>query len=328
MCALLFRLPLRAVFVGVVLAAAGSVPADPLNEEPVRPLPSVSSLKLDAGKVRLGGRLFVDVRLSGDNSVHCGSCHRMDHGGADRARLSAGAGGQTGRVNAPTVFNSGLNFRQFWDGRAASLEESIDITVQSPREMGSSWPQLLERLRKDHDLVEAFAQAYPGQGMQAASVRDALATYLRSLLTPSPFDRYLAGDMWAIDAEQRLGYRLFKSYGCASCHQGVNLGGNMYQKLGLFRDYYKDHPVQDSADLGRFNVTGRAQDRYVFKVPSLRNVALTAPYFHDGSIPTLESAVAIMLYYQAGGIIDGRDVRYIARFLESLTGTPPAAPRP
>lgn len=286
--------------------------------EAITPLPQ--SIRLDAGKVALGNRLFHDKRLSQDNSLACAGCHDLSKGGVDGRQHSAGIRGQEGTINAPSVFNSGFNFKQFWDGRAATLEDQIDEPVNNPRELGSNWPEVIAKLRQDPQLAAAFAKIYP-DGIQAANVKDAIATFERSLITPnSRFDRFLKGDRNVMTADEIRGYQLFKSYGCVSCHQGVNIGGNMFARLGVMRDYFKDRGHVTQADHGRFNVTGVPEHTHVFKVPSLRNVALTAPYFHDGSQQTLEQAVATMGKYQLNVTIPPRDIALIVHFLRTLTG--------
>jgi cytochrome c peroxidase len=286
--------------------------------EPISPLPR--NVVLPADKVSLGERLFHETRLSGDDTVSCATCHDLTRGGTDRRKFSLGVDGKIGTINAPTVFNSGFNFVQFWDGRAASLEDQVAGPIHNPLEMASTWDQVLAKLRAEDAYRTRFADIYP-DGITAANVADAIATFERSLVTPgSPFDRYLLGDSKALTADQREGYRRFKDLGCPSCHQGVNIGGNLFQRFGVMSDYFAGKS-QTSADLGRYNVTGREEDRHVFKVPSLRNVALTPPYFHDGSAATLEDAVAVMGRVQLGRELSSNDTRLIAAFLRSLTGT-------
>ena len=285
--------------------------------EPIHPLPKV---KLDPAKVDLGRRLFHDPRLSRDDSLSCASCHHLDKGGDDQQRVSTGVGGAQGRINAPTVLNSGFNFSQFWDGRAASLEEQIDGPVEEPIEMGSKWSDVIAKLRQDPGYQSAFTTLYPGDGIQRHTIKDAIATFERSLVTPSRFDKYLLGDADAISADEKKGYGLFKSYGCVACHQGANIGGNMYQYFGVMGNYFEDRGNITEADYGRYNVTGKEKDRFKFRVPSLRNVALTAPYFHDGSAQTLHEAVAVMAKYQLGRNLPDQDLNLIVTFLESLTG--------
>lgn len=284
--------------------------------EPIQPLPAV---KLDQSKVELGRLLFHETRFSRDNTLSCASCHDLNQGGVDRQRVSTGVGGGKGGINSPTVLNSGFNFRQFWDGRAASLEEQADGPVHNSLELASNWPDIIKKLRQDPDYPRLFAALYP-EGITSHAIKDAIVTFERSLVTPSRFDRYLRGDTKAITAQEQQGYALFKSYGCVACHQGVNIGGNMYQYFGVMGNYFQDRGNITPADYGRFNVTGKEEDRFLFKVPSLRNVALTPPYFHDGSAETLDAAVAVMAKYQLGRVLPDSDRALIVQFLQSLTG--------
>ncbi len=296
--------------------AAASEPSKGL--EPISPLPR--TIDLPAAKLSLGERLFRDTRLSRDDTIACSTCHDLNQGGTDRRQFSKGVGGTVGSINAPTVFNSGFNFVQFWDGRAATLEEQAAGPINNPIEMASNWEQVLTKLRADAGYRADFARIYP-DGLTAINVADAIATFERSLVTPdSPFDRYLRGDTNALTADEREGYRRFKDYGCSSCHQGVNIGGNLFQQFGVMGDYFAGKRALTDADQGRYNVTRREEDRHVFKVPGLRNVALTAPYFHDGSAQTLEDAVAIMGRFQLGRELSDEDRRLIVAFLHTLTG--------
>lgn len=298
------------------LAAAGPLSAQ-LADEPIKPLPV--KLDLDGRKVALGKRLFHDKRLSKDNSLACAGCHELSNGGVDGRQFAVGVGGQVGPINAPTVLNSGFNFRQFWNGRAESLEEQAEGPVHNPKEMGSNWKEVVAKLGKDKPLVDQFRAIY-GDGLHPRNIQDAIATFERSLVTQSRFDQYLRGEFKAINEDEKKGYELFKNYGCVACHQGVNVGGNMYQTFGVLGNYFQDRGNITDADLGRYNVTKRAQDRFVFKVPSLRNVELTAPYFHDGSAKTLNHAVDVMFRYQLGRTAPDADKALIVAFLKSLTG--------
>lgn len=302
-----------------LVAALGFVPPAQAAQpnEPLWPLPP--TVQLDVRKVDLGRQLFVDVRFAQDDSVSCASCHDFRHGGADPRFRSVGAHGALSGANAPSVFNSGFNFRQTWNGSAASLEEFLDRLIKNPKVFDSNWDEVLGKLRRDASLAARFAAIYP-DGITRANVIDATATYTRSLVTPSRFDRYLRGDAQAISADELQGYMKFKRYGCVACHQGINVGGNMFQKFGVMGDYFAQRGNVTPADQGRFAVTARESDRHVFKVPSLRNVALTAPYFHDGSAPTLEAAVEVMFRYQLGRTAPKEDKALIVKFLGTLTG--------
>ncbi|QZI68101.1 c-type cytochrome [Pseudomonas protegens] len=304
------------LFWAMAAVAAPAFPA-PLDE-PLKPLPAVPVL--DPQRVELGRRLFNEPRLSLDHSLSCASCHRLDQGGADAQVKSLGIKGQRSQVNTPSVFNAALNFRQFWDGRVDTLQAQIDNVVQSPTEMGNNWPNLLRPLNADASYRQAFGALYP-DAITAANVQDALTSYERTLLSAgSRFDQYLQGNTEILSQEEKYGYQRFKDYGCIACHQGVNIGGNMFQKFGVMNDYFADRGNPTDADLGRFLITGDEQDRNVFKVPSLRNVAVTAPYFHDGSATTLEQAVEVMFKYQLGRTPNPQDTRLIVKFLQTLTG--------
>jgi cytochrome c peroxidase len=317
------------ILLAVMLAVASCTPvlaADGVRTEPILPLPR--SVALDQEKVALGERLFHDKRLSADNSISCAHCHELATGGTDQLPRSKGVGGALGIIKAPTVYNSGFNIAQFWDGRAPSLEQQVEGPLENPLEMGSSWEQVVGRLRSDPDMVRAFQDVFDGP-VSAERIKEAIAEFQRSLITAdSPFDRWLRGDEDAISLEQREGYLLFKSYGCVSCHQGVNVGGNMFGYMGAIGDYFRDRggPVT-TADLGRYNVTWLEEDRHSFKVPSLRLAAINPPYFHDGSAKTLDDAIRAMGRYQLGREIADEHVQAIGVFLQSLVGEHPRLQR-
>jgi cytochrome c peroxidase len=274
----------------------------------------------DTAKVALGERLFHDVRLSHHEAMACATCHPLTRGGADGLSHTVPATGSPLLRNTPTVFNVAFNFAYNWDGAIPTLEAQAERALLNPVGMQTTWAELLTTLRADPGYVMAFRTAYP-DGLTRANVLDALVTYERSLITPNArFDRYLRGDREALTAEEQRGYQLFKAYGCIACHQGVNVGGNLFQKFGIFQDPVAPRRPGAAADLGRFLVTGAARDREVFRVPSLRNVALTAPYFHDGRAPTLEHAVITMARVQLGRTLTGEESGVIVQFLHSLTG--------
>src|SRR5262249_47092835 len=304
------------IAVAAAFAAAHPARAQMLDE-PIKPLPQ--KLDLDARKVGLGKHLSNDNRLSKDNSLSCASCHDVAKGGVDGQQFATGIKGQVGPINTPTVLNSGFNSRWCWNGRAATLEEQAAGPAHNPGEMGSNWPEVLGKLGQDAKMVALFKGVY-ADGLQPRNIQDSIATFERSLVTPSRFDRYLRGETNAITEDEKRGYQLFKNYGCVACHQGVNVGGNMYQTFGVLGNYFKDRGDITEADLARYSVPKTDLDRYAFKVPSLRNVALTAPYFHDGSAPTLEAAVEIMFRYQLGRPAPAADKASIISFLKSLTG--------
>ena len=296
-------------------SVADASPAISLSGEPIQPLALPANL--DAAKVRLGRELFHEPRLSVDSSVSCASCHDLRTGGIDRRTVSEGIYHRHGTRNAPSVFNVGLNYRQFWDGRAASLEAQVDGPLQDQNEMGSTWRDALAKLRQDAHYTSEFHACYP-EGIEPETVRDAIATFERSLVTPdSRFDRFLRGEKTAISATELTGYRLFKSLGCVSCHQGRNVGGGMMQPFGALQS-----PDMRGTGSGANETVARENPQEtLYKVPSLRNVARTAPYFHDGSIDSLPRAVRIMSDAQLCRHLSDEEVRQIVAFLQTLTGT-------
>jgi len=295
-----------------------SAMAAPLLDEPIQPIPL--TLKQDPARAEIGRLLFRDTRLSGNGRVSCASCHDLSKGGGDGRDRSVGLNGGLTSVNAPTVLNAALNFKQFWNGRAESLEAQADHVMQNPVEMGSKWEEVVQKVSQDPKYKSAFSAAYK-DGVTKVNIQNAIATFERTLITPnSRFDKYLRGDANAISAAEKTGYAKFKQYGCVACHQGVNVGGNMFQKFGVMGDYLAKRGNPTQADLGRYLVTKVESDKYVFKVPSLRNIALTAPYFHDASAKTLDEAVDIMFRYQLGRVASREDRESIIRFLNTLTG--------
>ena len=289
----------------------------PRTREPIRP---IEEIDVDLEKVALGRALFHDPRLSKDDTTACVSCHDLANGGDDGLRVSVGTGGQAGTINSPTVFNTGLNFKQFWDGRADTLEEQIDGPVQSPIELGSLWPEVIAKLHAHESYPARFTALYP-DGINRKNVKNALAEFMKSLTTPnSRFDQWLRGDDDALTALEERGYTLFKLYGCVSCHQGANVGGNMFQVFGVLNNYFEKRGNITDADLGRYNITADPLDRHAFKVPSLRVAALTAPYLHDGSAATLRDAVDAMFEFQLGRSAPDADKVAIVAFIETLAG--------
>jgi len=306
------------ILLAVCLIFGGQSLAGARNE-PISPLPLEQ--ELSPGLVALGDRLFHDTRLSQDNSISCASCHQLSTGGTDRLARSTGVGGALGGIKAPTVYNSGFNFVQFWDGRAETLEEQAAGPVHNPLEMASNWREVISKLTTDPKMVETFTALFP-DGITEENIVRSIAEFERSLVTAgSRFDRWLRGDDKAINELELQGYQLFKSYGCVSCHQGVNVGGNLYAYMGAMGDYFSDRGSKiTEADFGRFNVTRKDEDKYFFKVPSLRLAAINAPYFHDGSVANLDEAVQIMGRYQLGREIPVHEIDAIVAFLHSLVG--------
>ena len=268
-------------------------------KEPITPVPGAHAT--DPLKVRLGERLFEDTRLSHDNSRSCSSCHDLGANGAGRNRHDIGLDGAGLPLNTPTVFNSVLNFRLGWEGKFRTLEADALASLESPRIMGSSTSEVLEKLKADPGIRGEFVTVY-GRGPDIATVLDALAAFERTLVTPgSRFDQWLSGDATALSEDELNGYRSFKSLGCISCHQGVNIGGNLFQRHGIFRPLASPLPE-------------------ILRVPSLRNVATTPPYFHDGSAPTLDDAVRKMGAAQLNATLTDQQVKAIVAFLQTLTG--------
>lgn len=288
------------------------------SEEPIKPIPL--NISLDQNKVSLGEKLFQDVRLSGDKQISCLSCHSFSLGGTDRRVYSIGVNKIIGEINTPTVFNASFNFRLNWNGKFENLTEHLDRLLTNPQRMDVQWEESLQEFKKVPDYVKRFDQIY-ADGLTPNNIINALAIYVQSLYTPNArIDKFLRGDRQALTTVEKEGYQLFKAYGCVSCHQGINIGGNMFQRFGTLGDYFADRGNITPADFGRFNVTKDEADRYVFRVPSLRNVALTPPYFHDGSAQTLEQAIAIMTKYQLGRPLSKEQTNSIAQFLRTLTG--------
>ena len=288
--------------------------------EPVRPI--IPSQDIDERKAELGFALFHDPRLSVDNTVSCASCHALDMGGVDNHQYSHGVEERLGGVNAPTVYNAVYNFVQFWDGRAKTLAEQAAGPPLNPMEMASeSFDEIIAKLQQDETYAKAFAELYP-EGITEATITNAIEEFERTLVTPnSQFDKWLLGDDNALTAEELRGYELFKENSCATCHAGVNLGGESYELMGLRRHYFNERGLElTDEDNGRYKQTQEERDRHRFKVPGLRNVELTWPYYHDGSRATLEEAVRDMALYQCDVELAEDDVRDIVAFLRTLTG--------
>ncbi len=271
-------------------------------------------------RVDLGRMLFFDPRLSKAGDISCNSCHQLTNYGVDNQPTSAGHEDRRGTRNSPTVYNAALHESQFWDGRASSLIEQIRIQVLNPAEMAMpSEGFVVAVLATIPGYVEKFQAAFP-QGDPALSFENmaaAIASFEQGLLTPDRFDAFMKGELNALSDPELNGLETFIEIGCASCHSGPALGGNMFRKMGLVEPY-------PSEDQGRFAITGNDDDRHVFKVPGLRNVAKTAPYLHDGSVTRLVDSVHLMARHQLGLELSDADAASISMFLESLTGTPDA----
>lgn len=297
--------------------------ADQFADEPIQPVPE--TLPVDEKKVALGKKLFFEKRLSGDNTLTCASCHDLKKGGVDNLVTATGIHGQKGPINVPTVYNSVFNQTQFWDGRASNLMAQAAGPVMNPLEMGSkNWDEVAAKLHQDPSYAQDFINTYNSPEINQATITQAIAEYEKTLITPdSPFDMYLKGIESAITTQEKHGYQIFKNIGCASCHNGVGVGGTAFAKMGLQSDFFQDRLNKSltNADFGRFNFTHNQNDQFFFKIPLLRNIALTAPYFHDGSAKTLREAVIEMVKYQTPyHKIPDQDVDDIVAFLKTLTG--------
>lgn len=303
----------RALFMTLVAFNICNAQTSINQDRMITPLPT--SIPYDKEKAMLGKQLYMDTSLSKDGKVSCNTCHDLKRYGVDNEIFSIGADGVLDEpFNSPTTFNSVFNFVQFWDGKAKNLAEQAKNPFINPKEMAlKDEAEVVKRVEANAKYKASFDKIYGEITMQ--NITDAIAEFEKTLITPNaPFDRYLNGDKNAISSQAKRGWEAFKSNGCVACHQGQNIGGTMYQKIGIFEPY----PNQEN--LGRYEITKIESDKMVFKVPSLRNVAKTAPYYHDGSIPTLDACVQFMAYYQLGRFLDQQTVDDIVAFLESLTG--------
>jgi len=275
-------------------------------------------------KVALGRQLYFEKRLSKNHDISCNTCHALDGYGVDTrpdSKTSRGHNGQYGGRSSPSVYNAALHVAQFWDGRAADVEAQAKGPILNPVEMAMpNEAAVIAVLKSIPDYAPMFAAAFPGaaDAITYDNLAEAIGAFERKLVTPAPFDRFIGGDATALNDQAQAGLSLFIDAGCIACHMGVGLGGALYQKLGLLKPY----PSQDQ---GRFDVTKNEADRFFFKVPSLRNIEHTAPYLHDGSIPTLEQAVVMMAEYQTPkGTLSAIETAQLVAFLSSLTGQAPA----
>jgi cytochrome c peroxidase len=288
-----------------------------VGAELITPIPF--SMPYDTAKAALGEKLFFDTSLSADGSVSCNSCHDLRTSGTDNVESSFGVGGKKGQINSPTVYNSVFNFVQFWNGRAKDLREQAKGPILNPIEMANTKEGVVASLAKNKAYVAEFGKLYK-DGITFNNIADAIAEFEKTLITPnSKFDNYLKGDKNAMNRQEKEGYELFQNKGCISCHNGVNLGGNMFQKIGVMVEYKDPKAIN-----GRFDVSKKDSDKNMFKVPTLRNVELTAPYFHNGLVKDLKEAVILMGYHQLGIRLKEEEVDKIVAFLKTLTGKKPA----
>jgi len=300
------KLKMVAIVLFLVISTAQTALA--INVEPIGIIKEDADINKD--KAKLGKALFFDTRLTKSGDISCNTCHLLDKHGIDHVPASLNA--KFSKRNSPTVYNSRFNFKQLWDGRAEDLSHQLD------KLSFVDWDNFLVEVKKDGKIAPQFKDVF-GEEATVAFIKDAIVEYEKTLITPnSPFDKYLQGDKNAINSKAKAGYALFKSYGCVACHQGVNVGGNIFQKFGVIKDI--NLRSQPTDDLGRFNVTKNEWDKFVFKVPSLRLAVHTAPYFHDGSVETIEEAVNIMIEFQLQRTVPEEERDKIVEFLKTLPG--------
>ena len=302
------------------LLATARATFKPIPETP----PAVPGVEATADRVELGKMLYFEPRLSELHTISCNSCHIVGLGGVDMMETSLGHRWQHGGRNAPTVLNAVFNTAQFWDGRAKDLEQQAGGPMVNPVEMATTHQHVGEQLSGIPGYVAMFQKAFPedSEPLNIKNVEDAIALFEATLITPNaPFDRYLKGDENALTAEQKEGLRLFMDNGCSGCHNGINVGGGMYAPFGVVERPGADILPPD--DKGRFQVTKTVEDEYVFKVPTLRNIALTPPYFHSGKSWDLRQAVGVMGASQLGIQLTDDQVDKITAFLHGLTGEQP-----
>ncbi len=297
--------------------ALASALSPAMAEEPIQPIkPYVSK---EPALVELGKKLFFDPRLSKSGFISCNSCHNLSMGGSDNLKTSIGHNWQQGPINAPTVLNSSLNVAQFWDGRAMTLQDQAGGPIANPGEMAFTHALAIELLKSIPGYVSEFKTVFGKDDLTIGEVTKAIAEFEETLVTPnSRFDKWLSGDKKALSADELAGYELFKDSGCTACHNGAAAGGNTFQKMGVVEPYTSTSPAE-----GRVAVTKEEADRFNFKVPTLRNVELTYPYFHDGEAETLTEAVDVMGRIQLGKKFSDKENAQIVAFLKTLTGDQP-----
>jgi cytochrome c peroxidase len=306
---------LRIVTASVLLAGV-SLTWAAINE-PIKPV--VAAKVANPALVELGKKLFFDPRLSKSGFISCNSCHNLSMGGTDNIKTSIGHNWNEGPINAPTVLNSSLNLAQFWDGRAKDLQAQAGGPIANPGEMGFTHALAVDVLQSIPGYVVDFKKAFGKDKVTIEEVTKAIAAFEETLVTPnSRFDKWLKGDKKALSADELAGYKLFKDSGCVACHNGAAVGGNSYQKMGVVEAYKASSPAE-----GRVGVTGKDADRFNFKVPTLRNVEMTYPYFHDGAANTLKEAVDTMARIQLGKKFTDAENGKLVAFLKTLTGDQP-----
>ena len=308
---------IHALVAGALWAAAQIGQAATAPREPIQPVPPAKVA--NPALVALGQKLFFDPRLSRSGAISCNSCHNLSMGGSDNLPTSIAHNWQRGPINAPTVLNSKMNIAQFWDGRAEDLKAQAGGPIANPKEMGFSHEEAVAVVDSIPQYRAALLKAYKTDKVSIDAITDAIAEFEKTLVTPnSRFDKWLAGDRQALSQTEQDGYRLFKDVGCVACHNGPAVGGNSFQKMGQVEAYKTDNPAQGVAGL-----TGKDADRFKFKVPTLRNVELTYPYFHDGAYWKLEEAVDVMARLQLGRQLSAEEIGKITAFLKTLTGEQP-----
>ena len=313
---------MKVLGVAVALAVAGGAWAANVRDEPIKPIEAAQVS--DAGKVELGKKLWFEPRLSMSGIISCNTCHNLSMGGTDNLKTSIGHGWKAGPVNSPTVFNSSLAIAQFWDGRAADLKEQAGGPIQADVEMNMPHTLAVGILQSIPGYVDEFKRVYGKDKIDIDMITDSIAEFEKTLVTPNArFDKWLAGDDKALTEKELAGYTLFKESGCVACHNGPAAGGTSFQRMGVVEPYKTSSPAE-----GRSAVTGVDADRFNFKVPTLRNVELTYPYFHDGQAATLEEAVDIMGRLQLGRTYSADEIGSIVAFLKTLTGELPQIAMP
>lgn len=283
--------------------------------------------ELTPEKIELGKQLFFDPRLSKSGFISCNSCHNIASAGVDNLPTSIGHKWTLGGRNSPTVFNAALHKTQFWDGRAKDVEEQATMPILNPIEMATPHEEFaVDRIKSIPGYVASFKKVFGDAGVSYKNAALAIGAYERTLLTPAPIDQFLKGNPNAINEKQKEGMKAFIQNGCTTCHTGELMGGNSFQKFGVYSDYWEAYDVLKKDD-GRFEVTGEEKDRYVFKVPSLRNILETYPYFHDGRVWDIKEAIQVMGKTQLSKEIDDETAEKIIAFFETLSGDVPAEAR-
>jgi len=311
-------MPLKLVFVKIFVLLIFIIVCWPVTTqayEPIRPIPQ--QVEYDHKKALLGKRLFFETLLSKDNSVSCHTCHDFKSGGSEPRPVSIGVYERKGNMNAPTVLNSYFNFRQFWNGRAADLKEQASGPLHSMKEMDMTVARVEDVLNSHPEYPKIFKKVYQTSVIKFDMVVDAIAEFEKALFTPdSRFDQYLRGEI-NLSENEKQGYRLFKTFGCVSCHNGINIGGNSYQYVGAV------NPLEEELSGDLYEISGDPFDKNRFKVPSLRNIALTAPYLHDGSRENLAEMLKLMAYHNLGFNLSTEEISLLTSFLNTLTGKTP-----